>query len=217
MCPDCNGLGTRLEVDLNLIVEHPEISILDGASRWFGNVRKKKSWHLRHMQDDGRALRRGPGGALEGPAPEVPRRAALRSRATNASTSRLRTRKAPGRASPSASERGVVYHINRLFRQTQSEYTRRWYISFMSQQPCPTCGGTRLCSEARNVTIGGQRFPEVLEMTIEQAHEWVVALTQPDNPQAMNAEQLEIVGEVLKELRRAGCASCSTSGCTTCH
>ena len=42
MCPDCNGLGTKLEVDPALIVEHPDLSLLDGASRWYGNVRKKK-------------------------------------------------------------------------------------------------------------------------------------------------------------------------------
>ena len=47
----------------------------------------------------------------------------------------------------------------------------------MSQQPCPTCGGTRLCAEARHVTVGGKGFAEVLEMTIEQAHEWVCGLS----------------------------------------
>ena len=51
MCPECNGLGTRLEVDVNLIVDHPELSILDGASRWYGDIRKKKNnWHMHHMQ-----------------------------------------------------------------------------------------------------------------------------------------------------------------------
>ena len=72
----------------------------------------------------------------------------------------------------------------------------------MSQQPCPTCGGTRLCAEARNVTVGGETFPEVLGMTIEQAHEWVCSLTEGSDPhKRLTAEQLEVVGEVLKELR----------------
>ena len=99
-------------------------------------------------------------------------------------------------------ERGAIHHINRLFRQTQSEYTRRWYSSFMSQQACPTCEGTRLCAEARHVTVGGRGFAEVLEMTIEQAHEWVEGLTNggPVNTR-LTAEQVEVVGEVLKELR----------------
>ena len=51
MCPDCNGLGTKMEVDPGLIVEHPDLSLLDGASRWYGNVRKKKNgWHYNNLQ-----------------------------------------------------------------------------------------------------------------------------------------------------------------------
>jgi excinuclease ABC subunit A len=53
----------------------------------------------------------------------------------------------------------VVFHINRLFRQTHSEYTRRWYMSFMSQLPCPTCAGERLCPEARFVTVAASACP----------------------------------------------------------
>lgn len=43
MCPECNGLGTKLEVDPTLIVHDPKLSVLDGALRWYGNLRKKKS------------------------------------------------------------------------------------------------------------------------------------------------------------------------------
>ncbi len=99
-------------------------------------------------------------------------------------------------------ERGLVFNINRLFRTTQSEYTRRWYMSFMSQQACSTCGGTRLCAEARYVTVGGRTFPTVLEMTIEQAYEWVKSLSgQAHSGAQLSPVQIEVVGEVLKELR----------------
>ena len=73
MCPDCNGLGSKMEVDPALIIEHPDISMLDGASRWFGNVRKKRRLALQQPQDRRRSLRGRPGAALEGPAAEVPR------------------------------------------------------------------------------------------------------------------------------------------------
>ena len=49
MCPDCNGLGSKMQVDPNLIVEHPNLSLLDGASRWYGPMRKKKGWQLNHV------------------------------------------------------------------------------------------------------------------------------------------------------------------------
>jgi excinuclease ABC subunit A len=109
--------------------------------------------------------------------------------------------------------RGIIFHVNRLFRQTKSDYTRRWYVSFMSQQPCPTCLGTRLCVEARFVAVGGKTLPEVSAFTIEQAYDWVISLvegaaaggngpsaTHPTPGAVLSSEQMEIVGEVLKEL-----------------
>ena len=201
MCPDCNGLGTKMEVDPGLIVEHPELSILDGASRWYGNVRKKPTWHYRHLQ----ALAEHYGVDMELPWKDLPE--SFRNVLMNGSGGEkilftFETDDGSFKGESNREESGVIHHINRLFRQTQSEYTRRWYASFMSQQPCPACGGTRLCAEARHVTVGGRGFAEVLEMTIEEAHAWVVSLTSggPVGTQ-LSDEQVEVVGEVLKELR----------------
>jgi len=201
MCPDCNGLGSRLEVDVNRIVEHPELSILDGASRWYGVVRKKPVWHTRHMQ----ALADHYGVDLETPWKDLPQK--FRDVLLYGSNGEKihftwENRDGTWKGETHHEERGAVHHINRLFRQTSSEYTRAWYMSFMSQQPCPTCGGSRLCVEARNVTIGGRTFAEVLRMTIEQAYQWVLSLTtDPDAHARLTPNQLEVVGEVLKELR----------------
>lgn len=208
MCPDCNGLGTRLEVDVNRIVEFPEISILDGASRWFGNVRKKSPWHMRHLT----TMAEHYGVNLEVPWKEMPQKfrdVLLYGSGDEKFHFTFENQEGTFKGESLHAERGAVFHIGRLFRQTQSEYTRRWYLSFMSQQACPTCGGTRLCTEARTVTVGGTTFPEVLGMTIEQAHHWILTLTGQETPRRNNGhkmveplsdEKLEIVGEVLKEL-----------------
>ena len=165
MCPDCNGLGTRLEVDPNLI----DRSSRDlAAGRRLALVRQHPqeedlacAWQHLHP---GRALSGRPGSPLERPARRISATWSCSARVArrSASPSRWRLPKAPGKVRTSGWSAASVYHVNRLFRQTQSEYTRRWYISFMSQQPCPTCGGTRLCTEARYVTVGGKTFPEVL-------------------------------------------------------
>ena len=125
--------------------------------------------------------------------------------------------------------KGIVFHVNRLFRQTKSEYTRRWYASFMNQQPCPTCEGTRLRPEARGVLVGGRTITEVGTLAIDEAHDWVVSLggkqltmngnrlsvngnhysvngaanpqSPPPNPHLLDEEQFEIAEEVLKEIR----------------
>ena len=57
--------------------------------------------------------------------------------------------------------RGAVHQLNRLFRQTESEFRRRSDMQFMGNRPCPTCQGERLCPEARFVTVGGKRLPEL--------------------------------------------------------
>jgi excinuclease ABC subunit A len=201
MCPECNGLGSRMEVDPNLIIEHPDISILDGASRWYGNVRKKNPWHMRHLQTIADHFQAD----LEMPWKKLPedfRHTLLWGSGDVKFHHAWESQDGSWKGESNRTERGAVYHINRLFRQTQSEYTRRWYMSFMSQQACPVCGGSRLCAEARNVTVGAHTFANVLEMTIEEAHAWVLDLSNSTNIGArLSIEQLEVVGEVLKELQ----------------
>lgn len=201
MCPDCNGLGTKMEVDPNLIIEHPDLSLMDGASRWYGNARKKKnSWTIKHLQ----ALADHYHVNLETPWKDLPqqfRDVILWGSGDEKILFTFESEDGSFKGENNHVERGAVFNINRLFRQTQSEYTRRWYMSFMSQQPCSSCGGTRLCAEARYVTIGSRTFPEVLEMTIEQAYHWVVGMAEANPENGLSAEAFEIVGEVLKELR----------------
>ena len=199
MCPTCNGLGTKLEVDPNLIVEHPELSLMDGASRWFGNLRKKKNWHYNQLV----TLANHFNVDLETPWKDLPQhfRDTLLWGSEEKFHFKWENQEGTWKGEGERAERGCVFHISRLFRQTQSEYTRRWYASFMSQQPCPACGGTRLCAEARHVTVGGRTFPELTDLTIENAYRWIVQLSEGALSEGMSAEQMEVVGEVLKELR----------------
>lgn len=226
MCPDCHGIGTQMQVNPELIIENGELSILDGALRWYGNVRKKKStWRLdtllsmaRHYDVD-----------LELPWNELP--ASFREVMLHGSKGE-KIRFTHQAESPDGSWsgesvrplQGIIFHINRLFRQTKSDYTRRFYASFMSQQPCASCHGTRLRPEARQVTVGGKRIPEVSAMAIDEAYAWITSLyglgsnaavqsnglvkagvlilAEPKASTAgLSAEQFEIGEEVLKEIR----------------
>ncbi len=198
MCPDCNGLGTQLKVDPSLIINDPSLSIMDGALRWFGEVRKKKTGGaIPFLQ----AMARHYGADLERPWQDLPQafrdalifgtegekiRFSFHHEWEGGSFNHESTR----------SYEGIVHHINRLFRQTGSDYTRRWYQSFMSTQPCPTCGGARLRPEARAVTVGGKTITEVSALSIAEAHAWVQGLYP-----ILSAEELSIASEVLKEIR----------------
>jgi excinuclease ABC subunit A len=197
MCPECHGLGHKLAIDPELIITRPHISLLDGASPWFGVVRKKGRWWARHLT----TMAEHYGADMEKPwneLPEVFRHAVL----YGSGEERIRftwdhqSEDANWSGESYRPVRGAVYEINRLFRQTKSDFRRRFYMQFMSEQPCPTCEGERLCPEARFVTVGGVRLPDLQSMTIAQVHKWVSSL-----PRELTPEQTEIADEVLKELR----------------
>jgi excinuclease ABC subunit A len=200
MCPECNGLGTKLEVDPALIITNPELSLLDGASRWHGEIRRKKNaWHIRHIQ----TLADHYGIDIELAWKDLPQKfrdVILYGSGDEKIHFTYENQAGTWKGEHTDSVRGVIFQINRLFRQTQSEYTRRWYMSFMSHQSCPACSGTRLCAEARTVMVGGKTFPEVLKMTIEHTYHWVTGLSSSNNEHSLAPEQLLVVGEVLKEL-----------------
>ncbi|MGD9100976.1 MAG: excinuclease ABC subunit UvrA [Anaerolineae bacterium] len=201
MCPDCNGLGTQIKVDLDLVIHDPSLSLMDGALRWYGNLRKKKrSWGQRQLD----AIADHYGVDLDTPWQDLPQKfrdVLLYGSGDERVRFTYQSEWDEGTWSGESERtvKGVLFHINRLFHQTKSDYTRRWYASFMSQQACATCEGARLRAEARAVTVGGKTLPQVGTMTIAEAHAWVSSLYD-GGAASLTAEQLEIAEEVLKEI-----------------
>ena len=198
MCDECTGLGVKLQVDPELIIDQPEKSILDGACRWYGNLRKKNSkWRTRTLQSIADHYKAD----LETPWKELPqdfRKTLLYGSEGLKFKFQHESQNESGGTWSFEGEQevqGMIFHINRLFRQTKSEYTRRHYMSFMSQLPCPVCNGERLNPEARFVTIDGKRLPELTSWSIEAIHEWVSGL-----PEHLEPERLEIGNELIKEI-----------------
>jgi excinuclease ABC subunit A len=197
MCPTCNGLGQKLSVDPQRIVSRPDLSLLDGCSPWWGEMRKKGRWWAGHIATVARHLDVD----LELPWNELPERfrqillygsGEERFRFTWAHEGERGSWSGEGERPV----QGAVHQINRLFRQTKSQMRRRFYLQFMSNLPCPTCQGERLCPEARFVTVGDRRLPELSTMTVSQLHRWISGLHA-----RLDAEQRAIGGEVIVELR----------------
>ena len=193
-CPECNGLGTQMTVDPDLIIEHPEKSLLEGASRWYGDVRKKgESWTMNNLK----AIANHYEVNLATPWNELPekfRHVVLYG--SDGETVQFSYKSEAGSWESKRDVKGIIFHVNRLYRQTQSEMTRNYYASFMSQQPCLSCGGSRLRPEARAVTLAGRTLTELSALSIEEAQDWLAEL-----PKQLDSEQMTIAGEVLKEIR----------------
>nr|BBH89663.1 UvrABC system protein A [Thermosporothrix sp. COM3] len=198
MCNDCNGMGTRLFVDPELLID-PTLSILDGAIKWFGSLRKRSHtfWPLGNLDDIAAYYQID----LETPWQELPQhfRDALLYGSEDKIPMQMEYDGSNGHWSfeKEAKLIGLVQQLYRLYHNTTSETSRKRYATFMSQQICQTCQGTCLTAEARAVTLGGKNIHEISNMAIEHVYAWLTELEE-----TLDNEAWGIAAEALHEAQR---------------
>ena len=190
MCPECNGLGTKMEFDPARFAD-PEKSLNQGGFRPWGDLSKK---HGSGGYKVAQQIMAQLGGTLDTPwkdLPEATRRAFLYGGVRI--VWKWESKRSKGQNDTIFE--GEFNSIKRRYKQTQSEWTRQWYMGFMSSQPCPVCLGRRLRPESAAVTVGGKAIDEVTNLSIGEALRWVESLWPGLTP-----EQMQIAEEVLKEI-----------------
>jgi excinuclease ABC subunit A len=227
-CPTCTGLGTRLELDPQLLVPNPSLTLHDGAIPYWGELRKKRdSWAYRCLVSIGQHY----GFGLDTPWEELSQRA-RDVLIFGSGKERIRfvwnDSHTGSRGEFMRPWEGLAKEISRRFQQTGSDYTREIYASFMSEQPCPTCRGARLRPESLAVTVGGLSIKQVCALNINESHAWALALAgddrrpttddrrptsnnghgdpsslvmHPSSTTPLTPYQMEIASEILKEIR----------------
>jgi excinuclease ABC subunit A len=190
MCPDCNGLGTKVEFDPDRFVD-PERTLHEGGVLTWGPLAKKKrSGTYRRAEQIVAQF----GNDLDTPwkdlSPEC--QSAILYGGVRV---KWQWEGEHGSGQGEWEYEGTFNATRRRYRQTKSQGASRWYTRFMSQQPCATCHGQRLRPESAAVTVGGQTIIQVTGMSIGETYAWVKGLWPQLSP-----EQLEIGEEVLKEI-----------------
>lgn len=191
MCTTCNGLGELYEFDLDMIID-PSLTVGEGAVRPWGELNKKKSTY---MYDAAIQILSQFNTDLDTPwtsLPEDARQAILHGGVQVKS----HWENEQGSGDYEYITEGVIKSLQRRYRQTSSESSRRWYQSFMGQQPCTTCGGRRLRPESLAVTIGGVNIDVVMHFNIREAHRWAGSIQE-----SLDQEALAIAEEVLREIK----------------
>jgi excinuclease ABC subunit A len=190
MCPECNGLGTRLEVDPELFYD-PDKTIIQGAVRTWGDLSKRTGSHRYKMA---RQILDQYGHDLDTKWKDLSKKCqdAILYGGAKIVWQWDNTRSS---GEYKGIHEGEVNSIRRRYHQTKSEYTRKWYASFMSTQPCVTCNGKRLRPESCAVTVGDKNIINVTEMSIGESFAWI-----KDILPKMTQEEKEISEEVLKEI-----------------
>jgi excinuclease ABC subunit A len=182
-CPECGGLGTRLELDPELVVPDPRKSLKGGAlAPWAG----RESVYFRETLA---VLARRRRFSLETPWRELGR--ATRELILHGS-------------GEEGGFEGMLGVLARRYRETTSEEARLEIERFMSERPCPACKGGRLRPESLAVRVGGRSIQEVSALTIREAARFFEALVLGEREQAIARRVLKEVRERLGFLQNVG-------------
>ncbi|MEM9174958.1 MAG: excinuclease ABC subunit UvrA, partial [Myxococcota bacterium] len=194
MCNDCNGLGTRFEIDRDLVVPDPALAIDEGAVKpWGEDVSQKDGW--------GSGFRRQVLAALKISTTKPWSRLTdkQRDQILYGTGDRRYLVKWTGKSGSGGGQfhttwEGVVPRLMRRFKDTKSEGMKRWYGKYMANTACTTCDGTRLRTESAAVLVAGRTLVEISSMTVDEARAFFGAIK-------LKGADLKIATEVLKEIR----------------
>jgi excinuclease ABC subunit A len=191
MCPDCSGLGTRMEMDPELVVPNPDLSINEGAVKPLGAVGEGTSWGT----DIVRAVAKERGIDLNKPwkaLPAIHRRVILFG--TGDERVKIQVKGSWGAGNFRMRYEGAINSMMRRMRETQSEDMRQYYQKFLSNRPCSACEGRRIRKEALGVKVGGRNIAESTALSVESAHAFFTELE-------LKGSEAKIAAELLKEIR----------------
>jgi excinuclease ABC subunit A len=191
-CPLCTGLGTRLEIDPDLVIPDKSKSLAKGALVPWAKMPTDASWRLKILE----SICKAHGWSFEAPVRDLPKEAIdYLLRASKDEKVLVRYRHERGENTYKATFEGVVTNLERRYRETDSEYIKTELEKYMVTRPCPTCGGKRLKPEILAVTVEGRNIWEVSVMSITEALAWVAAL-----PKRLSDRERTIAYQVLKEI-----------------
>lgn len=188
-CAECSGIGTKLEVDEDLIIPDDSISINEGAiAPWSGG--QSSEYFLRLLEALATELKF----SLDNPWKK------LSAKAKDAIINgfeyevHVKYKNRYGRVrNYSTGFEGVVPFIHRRHGETDSDYSRDKYEAYMRETPCPACKGARLKPEVLAVTLGGKSIAEVCALSIDECASFLKKVT-------LNKREAQIAERVMKEV-----------------
>ncbi len=197
VCPDCHGLGTRRDVNADLVLGDPSISILEGVILPWG----EPSGYLRKvvLPTLAKAFK------FDLNAPWGGHSDAAKQAILHGAPGRFKfqTDGARGREEYETDWEGVLKNIERRYRESTSDGVRASLEEFMIEQPCQTCGGKRLRPESLSVLVNGASIGDVVDLPVERAIEFFERIPLRGSRAAANGRpglDPDIAGPILKEV-----------------
>ena len=199
-CPECTGLGTRMEVDDELVVPDPSKSLDDGAlAPWAPGTTSEYFDRLVTALADAVGFR------TDVPFESLPKKAREAVLQGHPQQVHVRYKNRYGRErSYYTSYEGVVPWVRRRYAEAESDASRERFEGFMREVPCPACGGARLKPVVLAVTVGGKSIAEVASLPIGECADFLRTLTLSEREEQIAARVLKEVNERLQFLVDVG-------------
>ena len=188
-CQKCDGLGSQMNIDPNLLVPDKSKSLIQGAiiplgeqprGNWYGEILKSLAKHYNFNFTT-------PWMKIE---PKI-RKVLLFG--TGKETVKMEYALKRWTGTYTGSWEGAVPNLERRYNQTKSSHIRQWIEQFMSMRPCPDCEGARIKKESRSVKISGNNLGKISVMTIKQCRDYFKNLS-------LNSTDAKIAEQILKEI-----------------
>jgi excinuclease ABC subunit A len=193
-CPECTGLGSRLEIDPDLVLPNKDLSIREGAVLPWRRMAITDSWFSKIIE----SVAEHYGFSTDVPVRDLPE-SALQILLYGNKGERIsvlyRTRQGASHTFSTTFE-GVVPNLQRRYRETGSENIKAEIERYMTTRPCPTCKGMRLKPEVLAITVGDRNIIETTKLSVTDELRWYERL-----PNRLTERENTIARQVLKEIR----------------
>lgn len=186
-CPICTGLGSRLEVDPDLVIPNGKLTIAEGAIRPYNRV-SADAWYMKKMA----AVAERYNFSLDEPTSNLSQDD-LYKILYGTGKEKYSVKLGGGRMFDTTYE-GVIPNLERRWKETDSEFMRKDIERFMRERPCHECKGLRLKPEVLAITIDSLSIMDVCQMSIVEAHDHIASIN-------FSKSDLIIAEQVIKEIK----------------
>jgi len=185
-CPICTGLGSRLEVDPELVIPNGRLTLAEGAIRPYNRI-NVDNWYMKKLQAVGERY----GFSMQVQTSELTKDQ-LDKVLYGTGNETFRVSLGIGRSFNTTYE-GVIPNLERRHKETESDFIRRDIERFMQERPCHACQGKRLKPEVLAVTVDNHSIMDICELSIDEAVEFFHGIK-------LDATQAKIAVQILKEI-----------------
>ena len=199
-CPECNGIGSKMEIDPDLIVPNASLTLNEGAIAPWSKSSKRENYYYQMLE----AVSKHFNFSMDVPFNELPQK--YQDTVLYGCNDKIPFTFKRRNKSYMVNRRfeGVIPRMERLYLETKSNYSRKYISKFMSDRKCHVCNGKRLRPEVLAVTVGDKSIADVVELPIKDSYQFFLDLELTEREEFIAKEVLKEIRERLKFLVDVG-------------